>query len=368
MNARRFGMILLLAAGLGLGLLAFARILLWLEPRGRALDPQRAAASIPIAVLGDSDSHSYQDSIWYPADGAERGGEHHAATFQWTEVLARLRPEPLDLGEWGRWGSRSLPVRLLDPFGVRARAPRKEDFRYNLAFAGARGSDLMTGIWRQAPRLLDMMDEDAARWRRGVVIIRIGVVDFGYASSLDRLAANPQDPEVRAAMDGCLRHVRASLDLIHSRHPETRAVLVGIFDNSHFPSYLEFWHSRAALDNISAGLDYFDGELRALAAADPRLAFFDDRAWFASLWGSRDAHGLPAYLTVAVGKELQVENSAGDAPGNAVLSDGHAGVVWNTLWAQALVKLLNDSFHLAVAPITNEEAERFLKNDLRLKP
>ena len=38
----------------------------------------------------------------------------------------------------------------------------------------------------------------------------------------------------------------------------------------------------------------------------------------------------------------QVRNTVGDEPRNAVIADGHAGLVWNVLWAQSLVAhLLN---------------------------
>lgn len=53
---------------------------------------------IALAVLGDSSSHSYQDSLSFPPGSADRGGAFHAHTFQWTEVLARLRGNELNPG------------------------------------------------------------------------------------------------------------------------------------------------------------------------------------------------------------------------------------------------------------------------------
>ncbi len=47
------------------------------------------AAAIPLAVLGDSNSQSYHDPVWFPMQNGERGGAFRSRTFQWTEVLAR---------------------------------------------------------------------------------------------------------------------------------------------------------------------------------------------------------------------------------------------------------------------------------------
>jgi len=52
--------------------------------------------TIALAVLGDSGSHSYQDSLSFPPGSADRGGAFRARTFQWTEVLARLRAADQD--------------------------------------------------------------------------------------------------------------------------------------------------------------------------------------------------------------------------------------------------------------------------------
>ena len=98
---------------------------------------------------------------------------------------------------------------------------------------------------------------------------------------------------------------------------------------------------------------------RALARRGSRVAFFDDRAWFAARWGGRGPDGRPAYRAVTLGR-LRVENRSGDTPDNAVLADGHAGLAWNALWAQSLVVLLNARFHLGIAPIRNEEIAALL--------
>src|SRR3546814_18716325 len=79
---------------------------------------------------------------------------------------------------------------------------------------------------------------------------------------------------------------------------------------------------------MGKGIDRFDVALRSIASADPRIAFFDDRAWFQGYWGGRDARGVPAYRNVTVG-DMHVTNTSGEDPRTAVLADGHAGLGWN---------------------------------------
>ena len=316
----------------------------------------------PVAVLGDSDSHSYRDRISFAPGSAERGAEYREITLQWTEVLARLRGDALDLGAWGTYGTGRVPAFVAKKLGIVVRKPRREDYRYNFAMSGAECSDLMTG-WEEAPALVKLMDGEPARWQRGIVVIRIGINTFGKLREMEGLARDPQDPDVLARIDGCVADYRNAVALIRSRHPGTRFVLVGIFDNLNWARYFDRWQSPAEVANIEKGLDRFDDALRAMAAADPGIAFFDDRAWFRARWGSRDANGRPAFRSVSFAG-LDVVNAEGNAPHNGVLLDGHAGLVWNTLWAQSLVRLLNERFGLGVREIGDDEAARFVQEQL----
>lgn len=324
------------------------------------------ASTIPLGILGDSDSHAYHDRLWMAP--AERGGAYRAATFQWPEVLARVRGGQFDLGGWGTWGQRRVVVRLQEAVGLAGRMPRKEDYQYNLALGGARCADLMTGDFRQAPRLVALMDRAPERWRQGVVVIRIGVIDVGLDGSLQSLSRDPAAPDVVQAMAACTDQILAAVRLIHRHHPETRIVLVGLFNNVHWPKYAERWQSAVELERIATGLGRFDAPLRALAAADPRIAFFDDNAWFARHWGSRDAAGRPAYRTVEPAPGLRVIHGVGDHPSHAVVADGHAGTAWNTLWVQALVALMNEKFKWRVAPLGDDEVAQFLRDVTRVEP
>ena len=77
MNSKHlFGLVVLLAA------VVFGRILMNNDLHSSAsVNPTR------IAVIGDSDSHSYRDSV----SGIRRGGEIHNISFNWIETWSRLR-------------------------------------------------------------------------------------------------------------------------------------------------------------------------------------------------------------------------------------------------------------------------------------
>jgi len=313
-----------------------------------------AAAAVPLrlAVIGDSDSQAYQGSR--SGNDAQRGGSHHATTLQWTEALHRLRGAQVDQGPWGWYGTYGKLATAGEWLGLEMRAPRKEDFRFNFAVSGAGCGDLMAST-RQVPQLVRLMDQEPAAWRDGVVLIRIGVNDFGQNGSLERLARDPRDAQVAPRIDHCITELRHAVAYLRQRHPQTRLVLVGIFNNAHIGDGVRRWRSPAMQHNIAAALDRYDDALRAMAAGDARIAFFDDRAWFASHWGGRAADGGLAYRVVAVAGRFRVRNTQGDAPDNAVLADGHAGTAWNALWAQALVDLLNRRFKAGLAPVRDTE-------------
>jgi hypothetical protein len=331
------------------------------DGRRRGKSRSVAAGRVLVGVLGDSDSAAYQDTLLYSGGTSRPGGDYHPITFQWPEVLARIRSREVDLGEWAIWGvPRWMSMaRVRDGLGLTWRAPHRETHQHNLAWASGCQA-LTSGALRQAPRLVDVMDEQPVAWRSGVVVIRSGVNDFGKKQALDALANCSDDPEVLSQIDACVVHVRTAVDLIHERHPETSIVLVGILNNSDLPSYFDLWQSPEEQRNLNRGLDHFDNALRAMADADSRLAFFDDRAWFASYWGQRSLEtGRPNYRTIKVSEALSVSLSVGNSPNHAILANGHAGLVWNTLWSQALVDLVRAQFELPVGSISDLDVGHF---------
>ncbi|MBL8344486.1 MAG: SGNH/GDSL hydrolase family protein [Rubrivivax sp.] len=339
----------------------------WFLPR--FVDPtmQPSGHRIPLAVLGDSDSHGYHDTVSFPVGGSARGGSHRPGTFQWTEVLARLRGDQLDLGPKQVWGlRRSWAADILGWVGIPSRHPVKEDHLFNMAFSGAVCEELMKGPRRQAPRLLALMNHEPERWRNGVVVVRIGINDLGDTETLEALSRDPRDAQVAARIAACATFIRETVALIGQRHPTVRFVLTGLFNNAHWARNHARWHSPQAQANIAAGLAPFDDAMRAIAAGARAAAFFDDQRWFDQLWGGRNADGLPDYRRVRVGRGFEVGNSEGDHPRHATVADGHAGAVWNALWARALVALVNDRFGFNLRPIEEGEIAALLDPEGRL--
>ncbi|GAB7525413.1 SGNH/GDSL hydrolase family protein [Paraburkholderia sp. 2C] len=371
----RLRIVLLVALG---GLLTVAGLMLvsaaMPDGPGRPLVVVDAAAAgsappsgrIRFAVLGDSDSQSYHDTQLLSNPSA-RGGAWRATTWQWTEVLARLRGDQLDLGEWGTWGSGKYRARFDRVLGVVARTPPKDDYRYDFAVSGAWCNQLLGTPQRQAVNLVNLMDSEPQAWQGGIVLIRIGINDVGGHGVLDELARDPTASHPMSLINGCVEAIGETVALIHKRHPQTNVVLVGVLSNADWAVEFDSWQSAQAIANIDAGMDVFDNGLRKIAAANRHVYFLDDRAWFRSLWGARDEQGRPLYKTVRLSPGWAVTNSSGDDPHNSVLSDGHAGVVWNTLWAQHLVASLNAAFGLHLTPITDAEVAGFLEPSFAAK-
>ena len=318
-----------------------------------------ASTAIPLAVLGDSNSHSYQDSVAFPPGSSARGGAFRSRTFNWTEVLARLRPAEVDSGPWVAWGSAGLLAAGREAMGLdAARAPRKEDYLYNFANSGAGCGNLMTGRFRQAPRLVALMNKEPERWQRGMVVIRIGLND--WTPLLDVQARSPDAAQLTAVTRGCVDPLRAAVTLIHASHPATKILIVGIANEADGAAQRNHWVSAVERSNIQSALTGFNGALRTLAESTPNAAFFDDAAWFSQRWGTRGSAPEPAFKTVTVGGHFVVTNSNGDDPHNALLADDHAGLVFNALWAQSLVARLREAFKLPLTPITDDEVARFV--------
>lgn len=251
---------------------------------------------------------------------------------------------------------------MLSAIGLEGRAPRKLDFRYNFAVSGAVCADLVEGDDRQVQRLTYLMKKDPSRWRNGLIVVRIGVNSFGQTEHLEEFAKSGLSSESRAGVLKCANDVRAAVRAIRAEFPLARLVLVGILDNSDWARNLSKWKSPIELARIREALDLYDNELRAIVRGDGYAAFFDDRKWFAQHWGGRDANGLPAYRSVSLGEALVVTNTQGDAPTNAVVEDGHAGTIWNGLWAAGLIDLVNREFGMHIEPISETEIVDLIKD------
>ncbi len=320
--------------------------------------PQMTQA-IPFAVLGNSDSHAYHDSVSFPPGSSERGGSNRPVTLQWTEILHRLRPTELDQGPWTTVGRSGRAARVAGWIGVHVRTPRKQDFAYNFAVSGARCEHL-GGARGQTAALVHTMRAEPGRWARGVVVIRIGINDIGTTEVLADVAASGMTAEAQRLVSACGEAIDAAVRAIHAVDPRTQIVLVGIDDNANWPPNHAQFRTAAAMTALTALHDAFDGELQRIAAQDALVRFHDERAWFRALWGGRDSTGVPAYRTVPVGG-LDVGMSQGDDLRHAVIADGHAGTITNALWARGLTTFLHDVCRVNVKPLSMDEVHAFVR-------
>lgn len=337
--------------------------LLFISSAALAVSVNTPPPLIRMAVLGDSDSHSYQDEHTFGSSRA-RGAEYRRGTFQWTEILAKSGQ--IDLGTWGLWGTKGRIAQLRDFFNLSSRAPQKQDFENNFAASGARCENLMEGRLRQTPRLIEVMDRSPRDWLTGVVVVRIGTNNFGDASSLGKLAMNSRDAGVMREIQRCITKIEESMVMIHAKHPSVRFILVGIFNNAEIAAFSNQWTGPNELNNIGTGLDVFDNGLKALAKKHPATYFFDDRAWFRQYWGSRYTQYQAAPRNYQAPSGFEVTNSIGDHPGNLALADGHAGLVANALWTRHLQLLMNQSLGTHLRVISDEEIRALYDNALRI--
>jgi len=356
----RIGVLIALVLAAGAAVLALA--LYPAGDSGRGARPSSPNA-IPLAIVGDSGSHSYHDRISFPPGSPERGGAFRPRTFLWTEIIARLRGQELDLGPWVVWGRPPWVAWGREILGMEGgRAPKKEDYLYNFAFSGAGCTNLMGVGYRQrlhqVPRLIAMMDRDPELWKKGIVVIRIGIND--WAPSLDLQAHSPNAPEVRSVIDFCAGEIGKSLARIHASHPETRVLVVGLAVDTADPEIRQNWPTVQEIDNLELAVGNFNAAVRKVVASAPGAAYFDDAAWSARHWGKRAAGEVNPAVSIEIGNRFKVTNTSGDDPHNALLADDHAGLAWNALWAQYLVERLHEAFGLPLKPISDEEVAAFV--------
>ncbi|MBP7550484.1 MAG: SGNH/GDSL hydrolase family protein [Gemmatimonadaceae bacterium] len=324
-----------------------------------------APTRMRLAVLGNSDSHAFHDSVSFADGSPERGGPQRAVTFQWTEIIARLRGDAIDQGAWGARGVHPRVARVAAWVGIRLRSPRKQDYAWNVAYSGARCANL-TGPRGQVAQLRHDIARDPEAWRDGLVLFRIGINDLGRREVLERLSREADADAFRGLARECTDTILASVRTLRAAQPALRIVLVGILDNANWPPNFDLFKEARGLAAQRHLLDAFDGALRAFAAATPGVAFIDDRAAFAARWGSWSTSGTSGatvtrdYRAQTIGG-LTVTLSQGDALTHAAVADGHAGTVFNAYWVQALVAELNAQLGTHLAPITDAELDTFVR-------
>ena len=308
---------------------------------------------IPLAVLGDSDSHAYHDNLRLPLP--LRGGKYRSVTYQWTEILHRLREEQLDFGAWGVWGDRWKVAALKRLFGLGGRAPKKEDYEYNLAISGALCENLITGTPAQIPPLLQILNQNPAHWDRGLIVVRIGINSLEKPEHLEEYARLGLNPHSRARINAGVHYIAEAVRMIREKHKRVRIVLVGLFEEPNSVPLVKHWQSKEETARIREVLDFFDGRLQGLASSDPNIIFVDDRGWWKEYWGNRDEEGKPHFRSVSLGGKVAIAHTQGNHPQNMVLEDGHAGTVTNGLFARHMVRRINNAFGLGLSPLLDSE-------------
>lgn len=316
----------------------------------------RSPAIIPIAVLGDSDSHSYRDSL----DNAARGGSFHELTFNWPALWQQLRNDEVDFGHFDIWGSSYRVARLKSWFGLKARAPAKLDFEYNYAVSGLECSSLLSAWPYQAKWLLQRLEADAEYWANGLVFIRIGVNDIGQGHHLNTWAETGLESSTQTIINNCASEIQAVTDAITVQHPSVKVVLIGIFRNYNLPS-LYAVSDRNQLENIESVLSGFDFALAEIAQGSSRTIFIDDNAWFLNRFGGRLDSSLVD--SIILDKRIQISNTMGDHPANLVLADKHAGTVINGLWLMNVISQINTQFDLNLTSPSEKEIADIICQD-----
>lgn len=292
------------------------------------------AQPIPIAVLGDSDSQSYRDDVY----GVRRGGDYHAAAFNWLELWVRLSPEEVDPGPFVSAGDPAALANLKAVLGVASRSPRKRDYLFNYAVSGA-GCDSLRRSWPEQARWLKArLKAEKNKWEHGLVVIRIGVNDFGQISHLREWAANPV--AAAAPISRCLEEISRTIEEVRAVSP-VRIALVGVAHDYEMTQTGGAIVDAAEIESVHAALNSFDAGLKDMADQHRNVAFVDDHSWYTSRFGSRRTGGARMSAEIA---GVFVVNRSGDAPTNLHLADGHAGTIESGLFLQGLIDRLNERF------------------------
>ena len=203
------------------------------------------------------------------------------------------------------------------------------------------------------PGLLAEMARDPKGWKDvpSVVLIRIGINSLGKREDLQAFAKTGADADNLARVQACADQVAQAVSALKARDPALDIILVGILNNVDWPPLHASFRNAQELTNIAAVLDAYDQRLRQIAESTKGVHFFDDRAFFRHWFGARETDGQPAYKHVKLFGKREVGVTQGDEPWNAVIGDGHAGTVWNGLWAAAMVDEFNRIKGLDIPPI-----------------
>ncbi len=303
------------------------------------------ARALKIYVLGDSDSHTYRDAV----NGVARGGAHHDVAYQWTEIWQILRPAEVDMGPRGIWGTNAKFASLRAWLGLSYRVKAKADYRYNFAFSGATCRKLFHYPYQV--RGLTSLLEHASADQPGLVVIRIGINDFGQLSHLHRWAAGDV-VEANTRVDACLADIGQAISAVRALRPDMRFALVGTSHDYNGIGVEADTFDARAIERIQDVYGRFETGLQALAA-DADVAFVSGAAHAARIWGDRFAGTRIEAATIDGSRPLI--NGVGDEPYHRTLADGHASTITNGFWLQDFITAVNAQLGLGFSQIETRE-------------
>lgn len=321
------------------------------ETESRNLDEKQFSPTrISVAVLGDSDSHIYRDSI----NNVRRGGAYHDLTFQWTEIWDRLRQDEVNQGPLGVWGTRYSMARIRSLFGLEARVWKKYDYRFNYAKSGAGYASLYESYPFQAQSFLSLLKKQTETGNSMLVFIRIGINDFGQLYHLQKWAKTELIEErPPTVVDSCLKEIRRVVSDIFKVSDKCLIALVGTSHDYNtipepHPSFSHIERKRAL-----SVLNHFESALHSIAENSDRIAYIDGFTHFNRRWGNRFKNTLTVEAEFTGSQPIL--NLVGDEPFNRTLADGHASTINNGLWLQYAIEKLNEQLGLGLTPILDDE-------------
>jgi hypothetical protein len=267
-----------------------------------------------IGVIGDSYSDEYQ---FYAPD--------RSTARNWVEVLAATRK--LDFGQFST-----------APRGE----PRNQGYAYNWARSDAT-TETMIATGQHTGLAAQVADGDVT-----LAVMFIGGNDFINAlNAPDPLAALQQaGPRAEANFERAFQTILAA-------HPDVKLVVATVPDIRHLPEFRAALRagqlSSACVDAATATMAHYNGRIRALAFANPRVALLD----VDMVTRLRDKLN-PETVSVA-GRPIERWVPSND-PTHLFLADArHIGTVGQVLFAQLIVTAIDAKFHAEVAPLSERE-------------
>jgi hypothetical protein len=276
------------------------------------------ASAQTLGLVGDSGTDEFQAED-------QRGGSYGDTTFNWVELLTRLRGVNL-----GAWGSRA--------------EPRRTGYAFDWARSGATACDVVTG--GQASGLQAQIAAGQVAW----VATMFGANDFALWNGTyqDIYSGALSGAALQAKIDGivaCSAQVVEAVSGVGAGH----AFIGNIADVGSSPSLQAQFPNAVNRKRVSDAIAAVNVGIAAEVAARG-MTLLDLNQVSGELLSRLDANG-----NLVVGGELISATTPGDEPHHMLLGDdNHAGTVTNGLIANVFLGPMNVA-GFGVAPFLDEE-------------